>query len=71
MDGENNGAGKVEDRSFRNGDPRLIDYENPIERRYWCKALLVSEPELYAAVAAVGNSAQRVKDWIAARGQGT
>jgi hypothetical protein len=70
MDGENNDTGKVQDRSFRNGDPRLIDHENPIERRYWCKALMVSESDLYAAVAAVGNSAQRVKDWIAARGQG-
>ena len=69
MTSENNGAGNVEDRSFRNGDPRLIDYENPIERRYWCKALVVSEAELYAAVVAVGNSAQKVKDWIAARGQ--
>jgi uncharacterized protein DUF3606 len=69
MAGKHNDSGKGEDRSFRNGDPRLIDYENSSERAYWCKALLVSDPELYAAVAAVGNSAQSVKDWLAAKRQ--
>jgi hypothetical protein len=63
----NNGSVKGGDRSFRRGDPRLIDYENSLERAYWCKALLVNDPELYAAVAAVGNSAQSVKDWLAAK----
>lgn len=55
------------DNTFRRGDPRLIDYENPTERAYWCKSLMVSDHELYAAVVAVGNSAQKVKDWLAAR----
>lgn len=53
------------ENSFRDGDPRLIDYEDRFERAYWCKALMVSEAELYGAVAAVGNSAQKVKDWLA------
>lgn len=66
MAGENNGSDKGEDRSFRGGDPRLIDYADASERAYWCKALLVSDRELHAAVAAVGNSAQSVKDWLAA-----
>jgi uncharacterized protein DUF3606 len=69
MADENGGPGSCVDRSFRSGDPRLIDYENPSERAYWCKALGVSEPELYAAVAAVGISAQKVRRWLAAERQ--
>jgi uncharacterized protein DUF3606 len=64
MPGENSGSGTGE-HSFRDGDPRLIDLESSTERAYWCKALTVSDSELYAAVAAVGNSAQSVKDWLA------
>jgi Protein of unknown function (DUF3606) len=66
--GEGGGQDR-QDRSFRGGDPRLIDYENAAERAYWCKSLMVGEAELYAAVVAVGNSAQKVKDWLAAKRQ--
>lgn len=69
MPGEKNGSGEGPDHSFRNGDPRFIDCENPCEYAYWCKALGVSEAELCAAVAAVGNSAQWVRDWLAAKRQ--
>lgn len=68
MIGEKKGPGEgdgQQDRSFKGGDPRLIDYENAAERAYWCKSLTVTEPELYAALAAVGNSAQKVKEWLA------
>ncbi len=58
----------TQDNSFKGNDPRFVDHDSPGERAYWCKALGVSETELYAAVAAVGNSAQRVKDWLRARG---
>lgn len=66
MSPENREPGEGLENSFRGGDPRLIDYEDRSERAYWCKALLVTEAELYGAVAAVGNSAQKVKDWLAA-----
>jgi hypothetical protein len=58
------------DNSFRGRDPRLIDFESSSERAYWCKALGVSEPELYAALMAAGNSAQAVKDWLRAKNEG-
>ena len=53
--------------SFREGDPRTIDLANADERAYWCKSLMVDEAGLRAAVAAVGNSAEQVKRWLAAR----
>ena len=55
--------------SFRDGDPRSIDLANPDERAYWCKSLAVDEAALRAAIAAVGNSAEQVKRWLAARGK--
>ena len=53
--------------SFRDGDPRLIDLEDPLERQYWSKSLMVGEDELTEAVGAVGNSAEEVKRWLAAK----
>lgn len=58
---------QVHDNSFGGNDPRFVDDETPSERAYWCKALGVTDQELYAAVAAVGNSAQKVKDWLRAK----
>ena len=55
--------------SFRDGDPRSIDVANPDERAYWCKTLMIDEAQLRAAIAAVGNSAEQVKRWLAARGE--
>jgi uncharacterized protein DUF3606 len=52
------------DNSFGGHDPRVIEFENPVERAYWIKALGVSEAELLVALRAVGNSAQKVKDFL-------
>jgi hypothetical protein len=52
--------------SFRGHDPRVIEIDNPTERAFWCKALFTTERRLVAAVAAVGHSAQRVKEYLQA-----
>ncbi|HET7729086.1 MAG TPA: DUF3606 domain-containing protein [Usitatibacter sp.] len=54
------------DNSFQGEDPRVIDVEQAAERAYWCKSLGITEPQLLALVAAVGTSAQRVKDSLVA-----
>jgi hypothetical protein len=53
--------------SFGRSDPRVIELDNPHERAYWCKFLQVDEAELEVAVAAAGNSVQKVKEWLARR----
>ena len=53
--------------SFRDGDPRLVNLEDPPEREYWSKSLQASESELAEAVGAVGNSAEKVRRWLAAK----
>ena len=47
---------------FRDG--RSIDFEDDTEIRYWMKYLDTSKDELLAAVSAVGDSAQRVKEYL-------
>jgi len=42
-------------------DPTKISLSEAWEVRYWCKALGVTEPELRAAVKAVGNGTAGVK----------
>ena len=57
------------DNTFRHGDPRDIDVSSGAERAYWCKALGITEEQLFALVDAVGPSAQRVKDALVAISQ--
>lgn len=45
-------------------DNRLIALEDPNEVRYWTQAMGISEAELHEAVTAVGNSAQKVREYI-------
>jgi hypothetical protein len=47
-------------------DRKLISLTEAYEIRDWCKALGCDEKRLRAAVAAVGHSAQRVREWLAA-----
>ena len=54
------------DNSFRGNDPRSLEIDNPAERAFWCKTLFATEEQLVAAVKAVGNSAQRVKEYLLA-----
>jgi hypothetical protein len=54
------------DNSFGGNDPRTVEIDNPAERAFWCKALLTTEGRLLAAVKAVGTSAQKVKEYLAA-----
>jgi hypothetical protein len=54
-------------KAFLYGDPRTIDLSRREERAYWCKSLMIDEAVLEAAVKAVGNSAEQVKRWLAAR----
>lgn len=50
---------------FRDG--RSIDFDDDGEIRYWIKYLDTSKDELLAAVSAVGESAQRVKEYLEAK----
>ena len=54
------------DNSFHGNDPRFIEVDNPAERAFWCKALFATEEQLLAALRAVGNSAQKVKEYLQA-----
>ena len=55
------------DNSFRGNDPRSVEVDNATERAFWCKALFTTEARLIAAVAAVGVSAQKVKEYLQAQ----
>lgn len=46
-------------------DGKLINLEQDHERLYWQNALGVSEVRLREAVGAVGNSAERVREYLA------
>ena len=48
-------------------DRKLIALSQPYEVRDWCKSLGCTEAELRAAVAAVGNSAEKVRAHLGAR----
>jgi hypothetical protein len=45
-------------------DGRSIDFEDENEIRYWIKYLDTTKDELFAAVSAVGASAQHVSDYL-------
>jgi hypothetical protein len=48
-------------------DKDLINLSQPHEVRDWCKSLGCTEAELRAAVAAIGNSAKKVRSYLAQR----
>jgi hypothetical protein len=45
-------------------DGRTIDFDDETEVRYWIKYLDTTKDELFAAVSAVGASAQRVAEHL-------
>ncbi|MBO9647339.1 MAG: DUF3606 domain-containing protein [Variovorax sp.] len=45
-------------------DRKLISLDEPHEIRSWTESLDVTEEELRAAVAAVGNSAEKVREYL-------
>lgn len=53
-----------DDPTLRGLDRDLISLEQEHEVRYWTQALGVSTEELRAAVAAVGNSAAKVREHL-------
>jgi Protein of unknown function (DUF3606) len=54
-----------DDKSKRGaGDRSRINLEQDYEVRDWSKSLGVTKEELTAAVKAVGNSAEKVKDYL-------
>jgi len=48
-------------------DRKLIALNEPHEVRSWTESLGVSEQQLKAAVAAVGNSAEKVREYLFAK----
>ena len=50
-----------------NQDRRLIALTEDYEVRDWCKSLGCTEDELRAAVAAVGHSADKVREFLKAK----
>ena len=46
-------------------DGRVIDFDDENEIRYWIKYLDTTKDELFAAVSAVGASAQHVAEYLA------
>jgi len=48
-------------------DRKLISLEEDYEVRDWTKSLGCTEEQLRAAVKAVGNSAERVREYLAGR----
>jgi len=57
-----------DDKSMRGpADSSKISLSDDYEVRYWTSALGVDKQELTAAVQAVGNSAERVKQYLKKR----
>jgi hypothetical protein len=55
----------VDDLNQRNSpDSKLISLKEDHEVRYWTKALDVTEEQLRKAVAAVGTSAEKVREHL-------
>ncbi len=48
-------------------DRKLISLKEPYEVRDWCKSLACTKEELEAAVKAVGNSAEKVREFLKRR----
>ena len=53
-----------DDKSKTGQDRKLIAMTEPYEVRDWCKSLGCTEVELRKAVTAVGNSAEKVREWL-------
>ena len=53
-----------DDKSKTGQDRKLISLNEPYELRDWCKSLGCTEQQLRAAVAAVGNSADKVREYL-------
>ena len=45
-------------------DRRQINLEQDYEVRYWTKAFSCTEPELHEAVASVGRTAEKVREYL-------
>lgn len=54
----------ADDITYDHHDPRTIGFSDEHEVRYWTKELDVNEQQLHAVVDTVGNSAERVRDYI-------
>lgn len=57
----------MQTRSGMDMDRKLISLEQDYEVRYWTEALGVSKKELIDAVQAVGQSAQKVRQYLQSR----
>lgn len=57
----------ADDKSKTGLDRKLISLTEPYEVRDWCKSFGCTEQELRAAVAAVGNSAEKVRAYLASK----
>jgi len=53
-----------DDKSKTGQDRKLISLTEDYEVRDWCKSLGCTEAELRAAVKAVGNSAEKVREFL-------
>lgn len=54
----------ADDKSKTAQDRKLISLKEDYEVRDWCKSLNTTPDELKAAVAAVGNSADKVREYL-------
>jgi len=54
----------ADDPLKKGADRKFISLEQPHEIRSWTESLGVTERELRAAVAAVGNSADKVREYL-------
>lgn len=54
----------ADDKHKTGSDRKLISLQEDYEVRDWCKSLGVTEERLRAAVKAVGNSADAVRNFI-------
>jgi hypothetical protein len=54
----------ADDKSKTGHDRKLISLKEDYEVRAWCKSLGTTPEKLKAAVAAVGNSADKVREYL-------
>jgi hypothetical protein len=53
-----------DDKNKKELDGKLISLKEDYEVKYWCNALNCTEKQLRDAVAAVGHSAAKVRDYL-------
>jgi hypothetical protein len=56
-----------DDKGKTGQDRKLISLKEDYEVRDWCKALNTTPEKLKAAVAAVGDSAEKVREYLKSR----